>query len=128
MTENKTSEIEFHSPIDLLRYTASEFNRLDTEAHNALHVEKDATKVQSKLTERAQLLVDLPTKMTNLVAENGFEFDEQNMTQLQQFAHMAEDRISEGDYFGLSTLLISKGDKIEDPNALEKLIENLDKV
>lgn len=128
MTEKKIPEIEFHSPIDLLRYTASEFNRLDEEAHNALHEEKDAKKVQSKLTERAQLLVDLPTKMTNLVTENGFEFDEENMTRLQQFAHMAEERIEEADYFGLSTLLTSKGDKIEDPNALEKLIGDLDKI
>ena len=125
MTENNESEPQFHTPIDLLKYTSSKFQRLEEEADHALKIEKDAAKVQSKLTERAQLLVDLPVRMSRLVEENRTQFDEHNMTQLQQFAHMAEERINEGDYFGLTTLLINKGHKQGEPNALEKLIEDL---
>ena len=125
MAEERQKLFEFHSPVDLLKHTASEFNRLQEEATQALTVDKNVDEVQTKLASRAQLLIDLPAKMAKLVEENGSKFSEDDMIQLQQFSHMAEERIKDGDYFGLSTLLISKGHKKGQPNALEKLIKDL---
>lgn len=118
-------ELKFYSPVDLLRLTASECYRLEAEAHHALIEEKNADKVLAKLTERAQLLVDLPLQISKLTVQNGSELDEESATRLQHFAHMAEERIKDGDYFALSTLLIHKGHVIGEPNELDELIEDL---
>lgn len=125
MPEKQELKTDFHSPIELLKFTASEFHRLEAEATQALTVEKNASEAQSKVNEKAKLLVDLPSKMAKLIEENDAELDEEKITQLQHFADIAEERIREGDYFGLSTLLIHKGSEKGEPNALDKLIEEI---
>lgn len=117
-------EESFISPIDLLRHVSSEFKRLGDEATVDLTEHKNTAACQEKLVRRAELIISLPDKVSDFV-KKGVKFRDEDMNQLEVFAYLASERLESGDYFGLSTLLSHQGQKVGDPNELDKLVEEM---
>ncbi len=120
-TKKPESNEKLKMVIQTLEETATEFKRLDKEAHVHLsnHKYDDCEK---KMTEKAQLLINLPSKISLEGIEENIKEEISQYT--SHFALQAEKAI--GETFLLEVLLMDQNmKKMDDKNHLEKLIEKL---
>jgi len=115
------------SVIQELRETAEKFRTLEDEADIAL-TNKDVEGRKQKLRERAQLLVDLPDRLSDVLERVDLETKQEVRSNVSYFATAAQEALeSEGEgLFSLAALLTHKGGMAGDKNDLEKLIDSLE--
>ena len=111
------------SPLDVLESTAREISSLEKEAQRALG-SKDPNEYKRVLHTKAEIMVNLPTKLDDLL-QRGIPVPDGIIDQSANFAVMARKFLGTDNYFGMGVLLIPKGLKTGEPNDLEKLIDQL---
>lgn len=110
----------------MLSETAERFNTLEREGRAEL-LKKDSKGQEQKLKERAQLLVELPGRLSGALEGLDQDTKEEVLDELSQFAASAQAALESGEIFNLMILLNpkGKGSKIGDKNILEKMIDDL---
>ncbi|MDD4607380.1 MAG: hypothetical protein PHS07_03585 [Patescibacteria group bacterium] len=114
--------------LQILKETAEKFRSLKQEADTALHSKEDTTTRQQKLEERAQLLINLPNRLSTVLEGIDPEKKQRIMRDIEWFATSAQEALdTDKNGFTLGVLLTHKGSKIGDNNDLEELISALGK-
>lgn len=125
MIENKPEiNIELKTPEEILRTTSLKFNDLDLQAKKALSEKGDVTTYRQKLQERAQLIIELPSKIEESI-ERGNNFPESEIENLYEMASFAKKALKHKGTFSLGVLLEPQGSEEGDLNELEELIERV---
>lgn len=109
--------------VQILKEAAERFRALDDEAHVLCCT--GGTGYNEKLQEKAQILVDLPGRLTSALGGVNHETRKLILSNVSAFAAGAQRAIKEGN-FSLGVLLTLKGGKREDKNELEKLIDTVE--
>ena len=124
MSEQKEdpSQAEDITPENILKSATSRFNRLEEKADQAMV--KNPELRHQKLVERAEMMASLPDKISEIL-EKRESFPKQELDRLEEFAHLANERLEMGSDIALSTLLIPRGTKVGEPNLLEKMVNRL---
>ena len=81
---------------------------------------------EEKLKERTQILIDLPEEVSSELEGLGYSAKKQVLDRLSSIAADAKEQLDEENYFGMSTLLMSQGSRVGDPDWLEELITKLE--
>ena len=113
--------------LQILEETAEKFRTLHQEAETALQSKKDAASYKQKIEERANLLINLPNRLSGPLENINLEIKQRILQDIKYFATSAQKAQRMETTFGLAALLTHKGDKISDKNDLEKLIAFLKK-
>lgn len=115
------------SVIGILREAAQQFKVLWDESDKALLEEKDARKSLERLKQRAQILVDLPNRLSPVLEGLQEPWREKVREEISDFAETAQRVLAANNDFGMSVLLVNKGSKQGEKNELEKLIASLER-
>jgi len=114
--------------LQILKETAEKFRSLDQEADNALHSKSDTATYRKKLEERAQLLINLPNRLSTVLEGIDPEKKQRIVRDIEWFATSAQEALNSDKIgFMLGVLLTHKGSEIGDNNDLEELISALEK-
>jgi len=117
LDQNVTPEI-------ILRSIATQFKELTLKADESLFQRRNIDEYKQFLKERANLIVDLPSKIEACV-KMGKSFPESKMNDLHFMSQSANEALEVEGIFMLGVLLIDQGSKKGDPNNLEKLIDDV---
>lgn len=126
--EMNTAEKESLKPVlQILKETAEKFHSLDQEADVALQSKRDTATYQQKLEERAQLLINLPNRLSTMLEGVGSEKKQRIVRDTEWFATSAQEALdTDKSGFALGVLLTHKSSKSGDKNDLEELISVLE--
>jgi hypothetical protein len=108
--------------VKILQETLAKFSSLKAEAKLALGA-KDVNTSNSKMIERAQLIVNLPSNLLGKIEHINPEIRDEIKMQTISWAITAREAIELNLSFALGVLLTHQGDTIHDKNDLEKLID-----
>jgi hypothetical protein len=122
-TENKET---IQSIIQTLKEVVAQAKTLEDESNDLLYNKKDASGSIGKIEERAQLLVDLPARLTGNLEKIDRVAKDDILTQIDWLAQTAQKGLDEHKEFMLLALLSNQGSDIGDKNKLEQLIERLE--
>ena len=112
--------------LQILKETSEKYNSLGREAKE-FEQKQDFESRMQKLVERAQLLVDLPSRLSDMLEDIDPEERRQIENQTYQYSVLAQQALeNDTSGFTLSVLLTSQGQKKGDNNALENLIASLE--
>ncbi|MBT3864405.1 hypothetical protein HOE67_00845 [Candidatus Peregrinibacteria bacterium] len=118
---------KLQNAIDILQNTAERLKELHIEARTKLRSEENIEGYRENISERAQLLVDLPNQLVDTLATVEKNTRKEIERRIRDFAHQAQEALQSQGVFLLASLLTHRGDTEETPNDLEKLIHNLRK-
>jgi len=115
---------ELQSAIQILKEVAEQFDVLDDEA-KILLAKEDAAGYTEKMKEKAQLLVDLPNRLSSSLEGVDQKTREQILYDVSYFTTSAEEALGRGG-LSLELLLQPPSGKAGGKNDLEQLIDLLE--
>lgn len=111
--------------LQILKETSEKYNSLGREAEE-FYQKQDFESRRQKLVERAQLLVDLPSRLSDMLEDIDPEARRQIENQTYSYSVLAQQALDhDTSGFMLSVLLTSQGQNIGG-NSLENLIASLE--
>lgn len=116
-------DVELRQVVELLKTTARELQRLQTEAREQLSL-NSGQGYRDRMRQRAQLVQDLPGQIAALVGSSqGWE---EVRLRLASWASLAADALEQDNTFAMAVLFTAKGDRTDDPTDLDRLIASLE--
>lgn len=116
-------DVELRQVVELLKTTARELQRLQTEAREQLSL-NSGQGYRDRMRQRAQLVQDLPGQIALLVGSSqGWE---EVRLRLASWASLAADALEQDNTFAMAVLFTAKGDRTDDPTDLDRLIASLE--
>lgn len=115
---------EFATATDLLASVSVRYNELEVGALEGLFEQMSYETYCKLIRERAALIADLPTMLTDY-ALGGGSVPQQAEDFAASFAPLAEQYLKDDDLDKMSRLLTPEGMSIQDPNVLERLLAYL---
>lgn len=126
--QENTGNESIQPVLQVLKETAEKFRSLDIEAVVALYSKRDTETYRQKLKERAQLLINLPNQLSEILEGVDGKNKQRIVHDTEWFATNAQEALNnDTNTFMISGLLTHKGNTKEDKNYLEELISDLEK-
>ncbi|KKR84669.1 MAG: hypothetical protein UU31_C0003G0003 [Candidatus Uhrbacteria bacterium GW2011_GWA2_41_10] len=110
--------------IKIMEDVATRFRMLINESDEALN-RRNREEYISKSRESANLLIGLPDQLKEAVNDLDENTKYSVIRQVETFASVAKRLLDSHSFAGMSAILNTKGDRIDDRNDLEKLIDKL---
>jgi len=122
---NGTPEIEpksIQKAIKIMEDIATKYRALISESDEAIN-RQDRKVYMFKSREAANLLIELPDQLKDVVNDLDDSTKHSLIRQVKAFASVAKRLLDSDRFAGMSAILNTMGDRIDDRNHLEKLIE-----
>jgi hypothetical protein len=125
--EKSSPETKLHSmqeAIKIMGDVSARYRLLVDESDEALN-RQNRKEYQAKSKEAANLLISLPDQLKEILSGVDEKFKYSILRQTEAFASVAKKLLATNSFAGMSAILNSMGDNINDKNHLEKLIDEL---
>lgn len=124
---NHPSEVEqslTNKIVHTLEHVAAKYRAMIEKADDALY-KKNEDEYHAKSKEAAELILELPQQLNALLSDKDKALWDSTIREVNAFALVAKKLLDSSSYAGMGAILNTMGDKINDRNHLEQIIDNL---